>query len=273
MSRKRNNKPVQPKTLLDIVILSHNQSELLTRCLQNIPLAVGDIPHAVYVLDNGSSAEESTKIREITKDKATYVFSKDNLGFPAGNNKLVRRCSSPLILLLNNDVFMYPESIRNMVMAMDDPTLGVVGAKLIFDTASTDRSRPAGKVQHVGISVNIKGRFFHHLMGWSPDNPRVLRVHYPYVVTGAALMTRRKIYTQLGGLNEIYGRGTYEDVEYCLQCRQLGYNIYLEQNAMGIHLVGATALSEQIPYPMEANYDMLRMRLGNKFEYTEWEIW
>ena len=73
-----------------------------------------------------------------------YVYSRENLGFSAGNNKLVRQGTSPLILLLNDDVFMYPNSINKMVMAMDDPTLGVVGAKLIFDPESKDRGRPAG---------------------------------------------------------------------------------------------------------------------------------
>jgi len=277
--RKRNKqsqsrKPKVCGALLDIVILVHNRNELLTRCLENIPEACGDIPYYVYVLDNGSTKENSNEIKNICEHfNANYVYSRENLGFPAGNNKLVRQGTSPLILLLNDDVFMYPDSIHKMVMAMDDPTIGVVGAKLIFDPESKDRGRPAGKVQHVGLSTNINGGFFHHFLGWSVDNPRVMRVRYPYTVTGAALMTRRKIYNQVGGLFEGYGRGTYEDVEYCIQCRQLGYNIYLEQSAMGIHLVGSTSISENIPYPISINRDLLRMRLGNKVEYTEWELW
>lgn len=73
--------------------------------------------------------------------------------------------------------------------------------------------------------------------------------------------------------NEEYGMGTYEDVEYCLRLRDMGYNILIEQEAIGEHFVGATAMDKQIQYPLQRNQALLLERMGNKLLYTEWEIW
>ncbi len=278
--RKRNappqsNKLVRSSTLVDIVIPVYNRSDLLDECLQHIPAAAGNITYATYVLDNGSKAEEATKIRSICVKypHTTYVFSQKNLGFPAGCNKAALRGSSPLLFFLNDDVFLMKDSINNMVLALDDPTIGIVGAKLLFSPDSQDPNRPAGKVQHVGLDVNIRGQFIHIFVGWSANNPRVMKVRYPCAVTGAALMVRRALFKTVGGFCEEYGLGTYEDVELCLSIRNLGYNIYLEQTAMGIHKVGETAISQGIQYPLNFNYDLFKLRWQGKITYTEWENW
>ena len=156
---------------------------------------------------------------------------------------------------------------------MDEPKTGAVGMKLLFPKDSKDPNRPAGKVQHVGISTNIKGDFIHNFVGWSPDNPRVLRIKESYAITGAAMMTRRNLFIQVKGFNEEYGIGTYEDVEYCLTLRDMGYNIRIEQEAIGEHYVGATAMDKQDTISIATKPNVAHEHFGNQLLYTEWEIW
>lgn len=299
MSRNRNKKQVstsfqdrnKPKfqvSLVDIIIPVFNRSDLLKRCLEYIPEACGDIPYSVYVFDNGSGLvdsmnsegnqsimkiDESRNIRELCANKVTYLRSGKNLGFPAACNQAARKGGSPLIFFLNDDVFLLPGSINKLVRAMDDPKIGAAGMKLIFPLDSKDPGRPAGKIQHVGLSTNIRGEFIHQFVGWSPENPRTLNIKHPYALTGAALMTRRKLFREAGGFFEGYGMGTYEDVDYCLTIRSMGYNIYIEHEAVGFHLVGATSISQNIGYPLGANRDIFNVRWGSKLVYTEWENW
>ena len=264
-------------SLIDIVIPVMGMPELVLNCLASIPVAAKDLSYQIIIVDNGSKPEEITQYRNYGKeafgDKLHVLVQGRNTGFPAACNRGARFGYSPLIFFLNDDVVLYPDSIVNLVKAMDEPKTGAVGMKLIFPLNSKDKNRPAGMVQHVGLSTNIKGDFFHNFVGWSPDNPRVLRIKESYAITGAAMMTRRNLFKQVKGFNEEYGQGTYEDVEYCLILRQLGYNIRIEQEAIGEHYTGATAMDKQIQYPLQHNQMLLMEHLGNKLLYTEWEIW
>ena len=120
---------------------------------------------------------------------------------------------------------MFSGSGDLLVRAMDDPKVGVVGMKLMFpesDDTKKGLMGPANSIQHVGLSTTIHGDFAHHFIGWNKDNPRVNRVRDVYAVTGAALMTRRKLFFSLGRFFEGYGKGTWEDVDYSLAVRDLG---------------------------------------------------
>lgn len=264
-----------PSSMVDIVIPVYNRSDLLKRCLEYIPGACQESPFSIYVFDNGSNLMgESNNIRSYCEQAhATYLRNGTNLGFPVACNRASNKGISPLIFFLNDDVFLMENSIDKLIKVMDDPTIGAAGMKLLFPLDSNDPGRPAGKIQHVGISTNIRGEFFHQFISWSPENPRVRNIKYPLAVTGAALMTRRKLFKQARGFFEGYGMGTYEDVDYCLTIREMGYNIYVEHEAVGFHLTGATAVSQQIGYPLNQNRDILRLRWKDKIYYSEWENW
>jgi GT2 family glycosyltransferase len=47
------------------------------------------------------------------------------------------------------------------------------------------------------------------------------------VVTGACLMVKKSIYEQMGGLDKVNFKVAYNDVDFCLRVRELGYlNIF-----------------------------------------------
>lgn len=196
-------------SLVDIVIPVFNRSDLLKRCLEYIPGACQKNPFSIYVFDNGSTLMgESNNIRSYCEQAgAMYLRNGVNLGFPTACNRAANKGISPLIFFLNDDVFLVEESIDKLVNAMDEPTFGVAGMRLLFPLDSNDPSRPAGKIQHVGISTNIRGEFTHQFVSWSPENPRTKNIKHPLAVTGAAMMTRRKLFKQARGFFEGYGMG------------------------------------------------------------------
>lgn len=264
-------------SLVDIIIPVLDKSDLVINCLSSIPDAARDISYQIIIVDNGSKSEEIKHYRIFGKerfgDKLHVLEQHKNTGFPAACNRGVRFGYSPLLFFLNDDVVLYPDSIDKLVRVMDEPQTGAVGMKLLFAKDSKDPNRPAGKVQHVGLSTNIHGDFIHNFVGWSPDSQRVLRIKESYAITGAAMMTRRSLFMKVKGFNEEFGVGTYEDVEYCLRLRQMKYNIRIEQEAIGEHFVGATAIDKQIQYPLQHNQMLLFEHFGNQLLYTEWEIW
>lgn len=274
------------RTLLDIVIPVYGRFDLLDKCLGAIPEAVGDLSYNVIIVDNNSpdDGNEATLFysgklwnRKTELQNVVVIRNKENFGFPRACNIGSQRKNSPLLFFLNSDVILQKDALVNAIKAIDDPKIGVVGMKLIFpseDLGTLDANvRPAGKVQHVGLCTNIRGNFYHIFIGWNPNHPKVLAVKEAYAVTGAALLTRRSIWNKIGGFNEIYGGGTYEDVDFCLSARDIGYNVIVEQSAVGIHYTNGTAEFYKIGYPMMQNQLIFMGRWSNKLNYTEYLHW
>jgi GT2 family glycosyltransferase len=187
------------------------------------------------------------------------------------------RGTSPLVFFLNSDVILDAGSMNYLVRAMDEPKVGVAGMKLVFpehtDLPQDEVQRPAGKIQHIGLATNIRAEVFHQFLGWSENHPKVNALHDMYAVTGAALMTRRWLFNSAGKFNEAYGRGTYEDVDFCLTVRKMGYNVVVVPEARGIHHTGATAVKYQISYPMNENRTIFLQRWQKELDWTEFKNW
>lgn len=286
---KKRNKNIQPprivnrdmldkargSSLLDIIIPVFKRIDLLKQCLAAIPEAADGIAYDIIIVDNGTPREDCEQFYS-TLDNfkgITILRNKENIGFPKACNQGVKRKNAPLILLLNSDVILQPKSILGMVSKLDDPTVGVVGLKLLFPDNVGElnaKIRPAKCIQHIGMHTDIHADFKHIMVGWHEDNPRTQNWVDPYAITGACLMTRRSLWNKVGGLFEGYGHGTYEDVDFCLCIRELGLRVVLEHNTFGYHYTGATAETYKIQFPMIMNKMTFMSRWGAKLNYTEW---
>jgi len=285
MARKRNHtkqktsesKHLTPKLVdVDIVIPVHQRFDLLSECLEAIPAAAGKFNYRIIIVDNGSPKEVADSFySEINDVSIRVIRNPENMGFPRAINQGYNRGFSPLVFFLNDDVIMYPNSLEHMIDEIrNDKKLGVVGMKLLFpettDLQQNEHNRPAGKIQHVGLATNIRADVVHNFIGWSQDNPKVLAVRDVYGVTGAAMLTRRTLFHAAGKFLEAYGLGTYEDMDYCLNVRKLGYNIIVDQDAVGIHYTGATAETYKLGYPLPTNRMIFLQRWQNEVQWSDW---
>jgi len=270
----KRNKRKRMKTLVDICLPVHGQFELLENCLKSIPDAVGDIPYQIYIFDNNSPIDEVGSFYTNLDKSIRVIKNKANIGFPGACNRMVAAGKSPLIFLLNSDVILHKDSIDKLVRLMDDPKIGVAGMKLIFpdetDLPHGIGQRPLGKLQHIGLTTNIRAEVQHAFIGWNPDHPRVNMQKEVFAVTGAALMTKRELWHRAGGFFEGYGTGTFEEVDYQMVVRELGYNILVDPEASGIHYTGATAEKYNLGYNLRNNQMLFMQRWGSKIEWWQW---
>lgn len=264
MTRNKRKKFSMQPVLVDICIPVHGKLDLLKKCLEHIPDAAKDISYKVWIYDNGTKPEEKGSFYS-TLDPDIYVLQTPNgVGYPKACNVIARKGSAPLIMILTTDVFLQENAIVNLVKEMDHPQTGVTGMKLLFPEGSPHG--PEGKVQHVGLEFNIRAEIYHQFIGWSADNPKVLAKKEAFAITGAAFITRRNLWKQLGGFFELYGLGTYEDLDYCIRVRELGYNIRVSQEAVGYHWVNGS----EVGYPLNQNRNIFMSRFGNRLSWEEW---
>jgi GT2 family glycosyltransferase len=278
MSKRHNKKPQvvyksAPSAMLDIIIPVYGRFDLLEKCLDCIPKSSNTVTYNIIVIDNASDQKEADEFYSKRND-IILIRNKENVGFPRACNQGARRKTSPFIFFLNSDVLLEPNSIELLMSEFTkDETLGITGMLLVFpETSDLNLAiRPPKKVQHVGMATNIHGKWIHQFIGWSDDNPKVLAQRNVYAVTGAALMTRRTLWNKIGGFYEGYGLGTFEDVDYCMSVRELGYNVIVVPEAKGIHYTGATAEKYKIPYALDNNRMIFLQRWKEKLMWSEWE--
>ena len=271
------------KTLIDIVIPVHGRFDLLEKCLDALPKAFGDILYTVYIFDNGSSKEEANKFYSfwLEYENIHVIRNQQNIGFPRACNQGAKRGNSPLIFFLNSDVILHEESGKELIKELDNPKVGISGMKLIFpsekdrDLAKLNPAiRPAERLQHIGLVADVKAQINHVFVGWEPNHRKVKAVHEVQFVTGAALLIRRNLFIKVGMFDEVYGHGTYEDVDLCMKVREIGYNIVVSQ-ATATHYTGATAEQIKQGFPLNKNHYLFIQKWRDEkkqLEPWDWKI-
>lgn len=251
---------------LDVVIPVYGQHELLSKCLDSIPC---NDPTFNIVLVNDAGPEIPA---DLVKKKDCRVFNnRVNVGFPGTVNKGVSKCAAPLVLILNTDVILECGVVDKLIAEMEDPTIGIAAPMLLFPEGT--ESGPAGKIQHAGIAFDIHGMPQHIFLGWSADNPKPnIKRDWP-CVTGACFMTRRSLWKRVGGFNLAYGRGTFEDVEYCISVRSLGNRILMCPELRGSHYVGQSAKEPNKGFDVQGNARLFKQASEGIVKHDDFLYW
>jgi GT2 family glycosyltransferase len=277
-----------PRTLIDIVLPIYGEFVIATTAIEKVAEAAKPLQGHEYrliVVDNGTpdwiSNEDNTTItprqmaepvRALLRPSDGFHRLEQNVGYPGGVNHAVNQGRSPLILVLTADVFLAPGAIHHMTRVMDDPDVGVVGPKLLFPDDMESPHGPGGTVQHAGIAFNIQGKPVHIFIGWSRDHPKVNIRREMAAVTGACFMTRRNLWQQIGGLDQRYGAGTFEDMDYCFSIRSGGKRVVYEPLAVGNHLVGGAMLqgANKQGFNLPMNETIFRGKWAQMLSWDEW---
>lgn len=279
--------PTASRALVDIVMPIYGEWSFAEKALDCIPQAASGLaePYRVIVVDNGtppwsdangatvSPQDQAIAVKERMRPGDVFFRIEENEGYPAACNKAAGRGISPLILILTADVYLMPGALTHMVRALDDPSIGVVGPLLIFPEGT--KAGPAGRVQHAGIAFDIRGKAYHQFLGWTPENPRVQKPAELAAVTGACFLTRRNLWKQIGGFSEVYGKGTYEDMEYCFAVRQGGAKVLYLPAARGYHVVGGSLQggANRAGFALPVNETVFRGRWQHMLSWDDWRRW
>jgi GT2 family glycosyltransferase len=189
-----------------------------------LPILAGEKECEVTVVDNAST----DNTLEICKLAGVSVVRLDqNYGFARACNEGAKATNLPYILFLNNDTEPVPGFSDEMLKVMEEDEInGIIGAKMLF--------KLNGKVQHAGISFYEDGWAYELGRNFTPEHPFVNQRRELNAVTAACMLIRRSLFEALGGFDIAYTNG-WEDVDLCLQARELGIRILYCPTAIVYH--------------------------------------
>ncbi|UCI10300.1 glycosyltransferase [Mesorhizobium sp. B1-1-8] len=183
----------------------------------------------IVVVDNGdltpgqiAALDAAGCIRVTYSNPVFNVAEKLNLGSS--------KASGEFLLLLNDDIEIINEDwIERMLDQLAKPGVGVVGARLLY---------PNGLTQHVGVVHNYSNPD-HVRRGYAGDEAgyffSTCGARNYLAVTGACMMTRAGLFRQVGGYTEALAV-SFNDVDYCLKVRQLGFRTVYAPQASLTHM-------------------------------------
>ena len=218
--------------LVSILIPNKDHRDDLKRCIDSIQNKTTYGNYEIIVIENNSTEKESFEYYETLKQnpRIRIVTYDKPFNYSAVNNEGARAAKGEQFLLLNNDTeVLSPDWIQEMLMYAQRSDVGAVGAKLYY---------PDGTIQHAGIGIGIKMLAGHWHKNFPKDRPgyfgRLTYAQDVSAVTAACMMVPKRIYEQLGGLDESFSV-VFNDVDLCLRIREAGYLIVWTPWAELIH--------------------------------------
>lgn len=243
--------PEQNTLDLSVVIPFKDKSVLTNACLESLA-KYGNGVKEILLVSNNSSEDERKKVQACASKYPNAWVEEYNhpFNFQAINNWGVSRTSGSVVLLLNNDIELTPDSVNlleNMYRKALEPDVGAVGCVLLYEDRKT--------VQHAGVYLIPGGTADHVYIGKKfsyakKGNPLDISDGLELsAVTAAAVMVERKKYDEVEGMNEdfIICGG---DVDMCLRLQDKGYKTWLVGTNHGymVHKESKSRSMMAIPY-------------------------
>lgn len=251
---------------LSFIIVSWNVAALLKACLESIQRA-RNTPYAIeiIVVDSGSSDATLAMLRQ-EYPQVKVLAQTENLGFTRCNNIGLAVAQGRYVMLLNPDTEVVDDALARMIAYLDsNPAVGIVGPH----TLNTDGTHQSTRRRFPNLAL----AFFEST--WlQPFAPKSLLNRY-YVrevednatadvdwVQGSALMARREVYAQLGGLDEGYVMYS-EEMDWCKRAKNAGWRVVYLGTAKIIHHGGKS--TEQATARKHIHFQESKLRYFRKY--------
>ncbi|MCL6475137.1 MAG: glycosyltransferase family 2 protein [Firmicutes bacterium] len=228
---------------LSVLIVNWNTRDLLRACLQSLRRHPPAEPMEVWVLDNASRDGSAEMVQEEFPE--VHLIASDwNLGYAAGNNRLIQQAQGEYLLLLNPDTEVTETALDTAVRFMQQhPEVGALGAKLIHPDGRVQRSvrsfpEPQAVLwEYLGLAKLFprSRRFGAYRMTWFTYD-RIAEVDQPM---GTFLMLSRRAVEDVGLMDEQFPI-FFNEVDWCYRAKARGWKIVFHPEVVIIHHGGAS---------------------------------
>lgn len=201
--------------MISIIVPACGQVALTRRCVASIRVHT-EMPWELILVSNGSTAAEADELRALYDGFGQFIHFEEMIGYPRAINEGVRRANGEYLCLLNNDAaFTGPWAKRLTAPLM-------AGERVVISPIVDNIGQPCQRLGHQ----------------WAPG--RLAEVGMLFFV--CAVM-RRELFNELGGMDERFGWGNGEDVQFCEAVKELGGRLLVEPAVFVTHRGSVTFLA------------------------------
>ena len=229
---------------VSIIIPNKNTAKFLPALYDTIDKNTGKVSYEIVLVTDGDAPYKP--------QVGTEIVLEQTLGYSGANNAAfaVADKGSEFICLLNADVEVEENWLQPLVdfLRMNED-VGIAGSM---------QHRFNGRIESLGSRWDWSTEHFPHIGYGKIKHPDMDAPCEREMITFSAVLIRRDVWTQVGGLDTIFGAGYWEDSNFCLKARELGWRIFCVPESKVKHHVGG---SKSVPRGMrERNQKIFRNR-------------
>ncbi len=232
-SKSENKKIIKSKTKVSIIFITYNQLKYTRKFVNSVQKYTSD--YELIAIDNKSTDGTIEYLQKLKteKDNIKVILNDDNLGFPKAVNQALKVVESEFVLLANNDIVVTEDWLNKLIaVAGSDEKIGIVGpisnsvSGVQFDKdakyKSIDEMHKYAKI----VSKKNKGKV--------EEFPRVA-----FLCT----LIKKEVIDKIGGLDERFTPGNFEDDDFCLRSQLAGYKTVIATDVF-IHHYGSVSFKK-----------------------------
>lgn len=241
--------------LFSLVILSFRRFATTTGpCLASLLAQAPPADVELILVDNGSDdgAAQACMAAAQEHPRLHYLPLERNLGFAGGMNAGVVQAHGHWVCLVNSDTVFPAGALERLheTLTRVDPRVGLIGP--VTNAAGNGQCLPLPGCDLATI-VDIGARAMRQPTGLLLPT---------YRCDFFCVAIRRGVWQQLGGLDEIFGLGYYEDFDFSLRARQAGHEMRIAEDVFIVHAGSITfkAMGDAQKELMRRNKALMRQR-------------
>ena len=243
--------------LVSVVILCCNELRYTQLCLNSV-FRHTRRPYELVLIDNGSTDGTPAYLDAIRSapgpERVTVVRNEINLGFTPGCNQGIARATGRYVVLLNNDTVVTDGWLGALIDSLErhGPRAGLVG--------------PVSNATAAPQKIPVK---YSDLSGLDTFAARLKRQHGTRTevvsrLAGFCLVIRREVLETIGGLDEQYGVGFFDDFDLCVRAREAGFDLLMAPGVFVHHFLSRTFAGQgiDIAEQFRSNFDRFLAKWG-----------
>lgn len=252
-----------------VIILSYNRADVTIRCIDSLCYAINETPWEVYLLDNASQKDQYDLIeKQFLALKKKHQFngsihrSETNLGFPKGNNfgikYFLEQTDVTHICLMNSDIIVTDHWLDRLLIGNYD----AVGP--VTNSCGNEQTIPYPK------PLVIEDDNYPEINTFAQDRYQLFNNHYVKTdfLGFFCVIFKRDLVLSVGLLDEQFGRGSFEDDDYCIRIKSAGYQMVIARDVFVYHW-GYSSFS-QISQPVLRRHLRKNIHLFEKKHKIQW---
>ncbi len=218
---------------IQVIIPYKEQKELTLRCVDSV-LKQKNMNFVITAIDNGS--QDLSIGKELNQRGCEVLRIDEPFNYSRLNNLAVARTNiaqdCDLVLFLNNDVELDDQALLEMTRWIDQPSIGLVGARLHY---------PNGQLQHGGLLLNAyhmpEQLWWDHKEKYLPfEQLKETKIHAVVdAVTAACALIKKETFLEIGGFDEIWYPISYSDTHLAFKLNKIGLKCFYTPYAFGTH--------------------------------------
>jgi len=238
-----NNNLKLSKIDVSLCIVNWNTVHLTSQLIESIYNTVGNLSVEVFVVDN-ASVDGSVEYIENNYPEVIVIKNPKNVGYGKAHNQALRISRGRYKLILNSDVILLENALKNMVDFLDkNSDAGAIGPICLDKRGNIGYSYGNFPRPGLWILERLLGSLAPKFIKGPPleAKPEINMSEKMEVdfIKGACLLIKKEVCEEIGLFDEDFF-AYFEETDWCFRMKKGGIKRYLISDAKVIHITDAS---------------------------------